>query len=170
MPGAMEDVDNGGLYFLGESSFGSGQVHLRPTFFVDNREDMFERMDYYQLPVNQISKIVIKHGISAMTNQHVYQIHLTLKPDAMNKPDFISTEITGYYEARNFYVPQPKMENESTNFLTTVYWAPVIKTSESGFARITIDNQKKKGVCRVVVEGLTENGVPLYSVLNYEAK
>jgi hypothetical protein len=173
LPGAMDDVDTGGLYFLGESTAGGGPVRVYPIFFVENREDIFSRQDYYRLPVNQISKIVLVHGISHMTMQHVYQIHLTLKPGALEKkdPDALNTEVTGYYEARNFYVPQPKMDDSfKGNFLTTLLWVPNVQTTTSGGTRVTIDNKKMKSNFRIVIEGLTENGVPLYSVLNYEAK
>jgi len=91
-----------------------------------------------------ISRVVITHTISAMTGQHVYQVHLSLKPGALDKTELevISTEINGYYEARNFYLPQPKAGESLTNFITTLDWVPNIQTTTNGGTSVMIDNKK----------------------------
>ena len=167
LPGAHDDVEHGGIYFIGDMG-----AQIRPRFHIDNREDIFDRVDYYELPVDQISQIVVKHGISVLNQQHAYHIYLTLKPGALDKTELesINPEVTGYYEARNFYVPQPKMNGDNINFLTTVLWMPNLQTTKNNDTKLVINNKNMKSKFRIVVEGITESGVPVAGVFNYEVK
>ncbi|MFL9482779.1 MG2 domain-containing protein [Chitinophagaceae bacterium LWZ2-11] len=168
MPGAYTDVDTNGLYFIAAGK------KVSPRFFIENKEDVFGRMDYYTLTMDNISKVTIKHLLSAMNpGQDVYQIYLTLKPGAnvgdANTPESISTEVVGYYEARSFYIPQPKQISDK-NYLTTLLWVPNIETKQTGPTRITIDNKKQQSKWKVIVQGITENGVPVAGVVSYEVR
>jgi hypothetical protein len=166
MPGAYVDVENGGIYFMGERG-----AQVRPRIFVDNREDVFERLDYYNLPMSTISKIVIGRGLSAINNTPIYTVHLTVKQNiaSLNEPELISTEIDGYYQARAFYLPPIKKNFQEENTYPTVYWLPNIKTT-NGNANMDIYNKGGKSKYRIVVQGLTNTGTPVYSVANYEVK
>ena len=164
MNGAQTDFDKGGITI--------GAKKYRPRITVDNREDLFERLDYYALPVDVISKIVIEHSISVGDSMgDVYFVHLTLKPEANQQanPDLISKEVTGYYQARSFYVPQFKPSQLSSNYLTTLYWKPDI-TTENGSARVVFSNKTTSSKWSVIVEGITDNGLPISSIVNYEVK
>ena len=164
MNGAQTDFDRGGITI--------GAKKYKPRITVENREDLFERLDYYALPVNVISKVVIEHSISVGDSMgDVYFVHLTLKPEAtqQSSPDLINKEVTGYYQARSFYVPQFKPSLLSSNYLTTLYWKPDI-TTENGSARVVFSNKTLSPKWSVIVEGITDNGLPISSVVNYEVK
>ncbi|MBC7722343.1 MAG: hypothetical protein H7068_09990 [Pedobacter sp.] len=163
--GAQIDVEKGGIFFGNKNK-------SRPRFVIDNREDIFERLDYYALPVNVISKIVIQHLLTADDSiNDVYVVNLTLKPEANQQasPDLVSKEIDGYYQARSFYVPQPKASLANKSFLTTLFWQPYIET-ENGNAKVVIANKSTSPKWSIIVEGITENGLPISNSINYEVK
>ncbi len=163
--GAQLDVENGGIYFGAKNK-------SRPRFVVDNREDLFERLDYYTLPVNVITKIVVQHLVSVGDSMgDVYVVNLTLKPEANQQasPDLVSKDVTGYYQARSFYVPQFKANLANANFLTTLFWKSDIQT-ENGNAKVVFSNKTASPKWRIVIEGITENGLPISSIINYEVK
>ena len=166
MNGAQLDLDSGGIFFGAKNK-------SRPRFIIDNREDIFETLDYYKLTVNVISKIVFQHLVSATDPfKDIYVVNLTLKPEAnqQNSPNLISTEITGYYQARQFYVPQLKAATITTkNFLTTQFWMPEIETV-NGNAKVVIINKSLSPKWSIIVEGITENGKPISGIINYEVK
>ncbi len=165
MNGAQTDFDKGGITI--------GAKKYKPRMVVDNREDLFERLDYYALPVNVLSKIVIEHVISVGDSMaDVYFIHLTVKPEANQQasPDMINKEVTGYYQARSFYVPQFfKASLMKSNYLTTLFWKPDIET-ENGNAKVVFSNKTASSKWSIIVEGITENGLPISSIVNYEVK
>lgn len=166
MPGAYVDVENGGIYFMGERG-----AQVRPRIFVDNKEDVFDRLDYYNLSMSNISKVVIQRLLSAVNNNPVYLVHLTVKDNiaSLNEPELISKEITGYYQSRAFYLPPINKNFQEENTFPTVYWLPNIKTT-NGNVNVDIYNKGGKSKYRIVVQGLTNNGTPLYSTANYEVK
>ncbi len=164
--GVQVDVDSGGVFF-------GGFKKTRPRFVVDNREDIFETLEYFRLTMNVISKVVVQHLVSAINPaKDIYVVNLTLKPEAnqQNNPNLISTEITGYYQARQFYVPQPKaMATATKSFLTTQFWMPEIETV-NGNAKVVISNKSVSPKWSIIVEGITENGKPVCGIVNYEVK
>ena len=162
---AQVDVERGGI------SFGT-KDKVKPRFIIDNREDLFERLDYYTLPLNVITNVVVQHLISVGDSmKDVYVVNLTLKPEANQQasPDLINKEVTGYYQARQFYVPQPKATIINKNFLITLFWKPDIET-ENGKAKVVISNKSASPKWSIIVEGITENGIPISQILNYEVK
>ena len=168
MPGAYSDIETNGIYFL------SNGHKTYPRFFVDNREDVFGRIDYYSLTMDNLSKVTIKHLLSSARGNDVYEVLLTLKPGAnvngAGSPELINTEVVGYYEARSFYVPQAAATTMGKSYLTTLDWQPVIQTNGNGMARVNINNRGIKAKWRVIVEGLTETGRPVAGTIGYEVK
>jgi hypothetical protein len=163
--GAQVDVENGGIFFGVKNK-------SRPKFVIDNKEDVYERLDYYALPVNVISKIVVQHLISVGDSMNdVYVVGLTLKPEANQQasPDLVNKEVTGYYQARSFYVPMFRASQLQQNYLTTLFWKPDIET-ENGNAKVLFANKTASPKWCIIVEGITENGLPISNVAYYEAK
>lgn len=163
--GAIVDVDSGGVYF-------GGLGKVRPRFIVDNREDLFETLDFFRLTVNVISKIVVQHLVSATDpTRDIYIINLTLKPEAnqQQNPNIINTQVNGYYQARQFYIPQPKATITNNSFLTTQFWMPDVETV-NGNAKVVISNKNISTKWSIIVEGITETGNPIYGIVNYEVK
>jgi hypothetical protein len=165
VPGAVYDVEREGINFTGN---GKAQ---RARFIVDKKEDVFERIDYYRVPLTQVNSISVRHLVG-MNLTDVFLIYLDLKPGAFNSdPSFINTDITGYYEARTFYSPNYQSpEKGKPDERTTIHWAPIITTDENGKAMVTFYNADLKTTVRVDVQGLTDKGIPLVGEIKYNVK
>ena len=141
---------------------------VTPRFTVDKKEDIFERLDYYSLSMDQVISVRVDHFLNG-GGGHVIMIYLTLKPTAFDKKEFnlLNTEVTGYYSARTFYSPSYEYPSNKSDQRTTVYWEPMITTDAEGKATVTYYNADPKSKIRIVVEGLTDKGVPLVSTSGY---
>lgn len=185
VPGAYYDADNDGVAFVA-----SGK-RIRPRFIVDKTEDVFERIDYYSVPMSQVISVSVKHLVGPPTFERtatedgsirdlgvgatdIFLIYLELKPGAYNQdPGKIVTEVAGYYQARIFY--SPNYENEATEKTkpderTTIHWEPLITTDENGKASVSFFNADPKTKIRIEVQGLTDKGVPVAAAIKYEVK
>ncbi|BAV04652.1 hypothetical protein SAMN05421788_111150 [Filimonas lacunae] len=163
MPGATTDAESQGVYF-----YSNGQK-LRPRFKVNKVEDVFERLDYYTLPMSVIEQVTIRHMIGATMND-AWFIYLTLKPEAWSRKqlDLLNTTVTGYYEAREFYVPRAGLDNPAQDKRTTLYWKPDVNIN--GKITLPYVNSVNTAPVRVIVEGITGNGSPVTALLNYNIK
>ena len=163
-PGVVVDPDSEGVLFQA-----SGQK-IRPRFMVDKKEDIYERMDYYTLPMTVIETVTIRHMLSA-AGADVYLIYLRLKPEAFERKDLnlINTTITGYYEARTFYQPVRNSQNNKNDLRTTLYWNPDAGTGAT-HKSLNFYNAGNKGKVNVVVQGLTEKGEPIYGISSYQVQ
>lgn len=73
----------------------------------------------------------------------------------------ITYPFKGYFRAKTFYTPKyghPKKDNEQPDLRTTVYWNPDVITDKDGKASLEYFNNDAKGVYRVVVEGIDDEG------------
>jgi hypothetical protein len=148
---------------------------VRPRIVVDNREDVFERVDYYAIPIDQVISINVNQALAATDGGMVDRvvIHLTLKPGAYNQDlALLMTEIDGYYEARTFYAPTYLLESEKkkTDARTTIFWEPNITTDVNGKARITFYNADPKTTIRVNVQGISNRGMLIAASSDYLVK
>jgi hypothetical protein len=85
-------------------------------------------------------------------------------PVVKETPGIISLNWPGYYQAREFYSPKydiPNPNHEHDDYRTTLFWEPVVKPGENGKATISFYTSDKASVYRVVIEGITETGVPV---------
>lgn len=173
IPGAVADVEGTGV------TFAANGKNVRPRFIVDNREDVFERMDYYQLNLSQITLVTVTHTVGGPDSNgnvilgDIFVVHLTLKPGAYNQDmALIITDVPGYYEARTFYAPTYLLSRErlKPDLRTTIYWEPEIVTDENVQATVTYYNADPKTKIRISVEGLSEKGVPVTATVKYEVQ
>lgn len=195
VPGAQYDVDNDGVTFIA-----SGKS-IRPRFTIDKREDVFEpdapegddrpsvnRIDYYSIAMRNIISVSVRHYVGMPTYQRttsasgrldlgnsmtdIFMISLQLKPGAYNiDPAIISTEITGYYQARVFYSPNyQNLDNTKPDVRTTIHWDPLITTDANGKATVNFYNADPKTKIRVDVQGVTEKGIPVVAEIKYDVK
>lgn len=177
--GATPDtnMDRNGVFFRA-----SGE-NVYPRFMVDKREDTFDRLDYYDLRMKDIQKIVVRHMMGTpsvekdtivSSIQDVFLIYLTLKPSAFARaePSLINTIVNGYYQERVFYSPKfPEMKTSKKQDLrTTIYWHPDVVTDDNGEATITYLNADPKTKVRIVAEGINAKGVPVAGTIVYEVK
>ena len=73
----------------------------------------------------------------------------------------ITYPFKGYFKAKAFYVPKydhPKKDTDPLDRRTTVYWNPNVITDKEGKASFEYFNNDAKGIYRVVVEGIDDNG------------
>jgi len=122
---------------------------------------------YYSMSLEEVDKIVIKHLIGPNITD-VYVIYLTVKPP--KESDRIAMNVRGYYEAREFYAPNYETTNNKPDLRTTIHWEPNIITNDQGEATLTFYNADPKTKIRLVVEGITENGLPITGTAAYEVK
>jgi len=181
VPGAVEDVERQGVEFIANGK------PVRPKFIVDKREDVFERIDYYTVHMDQVNSVSVRHMVGPPTlnkrqagagrvdqgfaPRDVFLVYLSLKPGAYNNDlSFINAEIYGYYEARSFYIPpRPAAEDASKQDLrTTLYWEPQLSTAADGRATVSFYNTDAATSIGIDVEGLTEKGVPVAASGKYE--
>jgi hypothetical protein len=143
-----------------------------PRLVVNKREDLFDRLDYYSLPMNQINKVVVRHLVRN-GGEDVYVISLDLKEEALRGEslDILNTTLPGYYQAREFYIPpfQDKM-GAKQDLRTTVFWAPLLKTNEQGEVKVSFLNADPQATIAIHAEGITEKGVPVTGSVQYQVK
>jgi hypothetical protein len=104
----------------------------------------------------------------------VFLIYLTLKPSAFNKaaPGATQAEINGYYEARTFYkpvynIPKPQIKLDAR---ATLHWEADGSTRQNGNSHISYYNSDSKTTVRIIVQGITNMGIPLVAVKTYSIK
>ncbi|WP_069658979.1 hypothetical protein [Arcticibacter eurypsychrophilus] len=149
---------------------------------------------YYNISMDKVQDVLVKHllgttgleqtseestnafGVatesmsSLMGPKDFYIIYLTLKPGALARtnPSTLKEDVSGYYESRTYYSPKYSLDPEKQDLRPTVYWNPNIVTDATGSASVSFQNGVQKTQLRVIVEGLTVDGIPVASkvVLN----
>jgi hypothetical protein len=85
----------------------------------------------------------------------------------------ITYPFIGFYKARSFYSPKYtglKNDTQISDMRSTIYWNPNIITDKDGKASFEYFNADTKGIYRVVVEGIDDNGNLGRQVYRYEVK
>jgi len=185
-PGAATDAEHDGFFF-----YGDGNRKIFPHWVIDGREDRSmesspfadvetgtiedrgERVDYNNIPINKVKKLYIVPMIGT-NGALTYTVHLSLLPGALETSDLtlINTTISGYYEARKYFVPNFTSVNgfSRSDLRSTIFWAPDVKTNADGKAIITYKNSDAKTTILVSVEGITDKGTPIAGLIKYEVK
>lgn len=77
-------------------------------------------------------------------------------------PGIVTHSPQGYYEVREFYVPDYSAPTDSLagmrDLRTTIHWAPNVVTDESGHASFEFYTADSPGTYRIVIEGLDVKG------------
>jgi len=166
VPGAQvnPDTSSGVLFYY------SGKK-IYPRFIVDQREDVFDRIDFYTLTMDEVISVQANHVVT-MGGGDMEIIKLTLKPSAYEKKQFniLNADVTGYYNARTFYAPNYENPSTKGDQRITLHWEPMISTDAKGEATVSFYNADPKSKIRVVVEGLTDKGIPLATTVGYVVK
>jgi hypothetical protein len=77
----------------------------------------------------------------------------------------------GYYRSREFYSPKYASQDknaERPDLRSTLFWNPHVATNATGKARVSFYTSDISSTYRIVVEGLSEDGLPLYAVKEFE--
>ncbi len=169
--GAQPLADNDTTGNEGVSFLANG-ARIRPRIIVNGREDLTERLDYYSLTMDQINQIVVKHLVDN-TGKDVFVISLNLKDSALRGPnlDLLNINLNGYYEAKAFYAPDYSTTPTAIKDLrTTIFWAPLLKTNESGEVNVSFYNGDNKTSIVVKAEGITDKGTAVATKTNYKVQ
>jgi hypothetical protein len=87
-------------------------------------------------------------------------------------PDVVSFFPKGYQVSREFYLPKydtPKPIEEKLDLRTTLFWNPSVFT-ENGKTKLDFYNGDSKGIFKVIVEGITDDGSLARQTFKYEVK
>jgi len=84
----------------------------------------------------------------------------------------VSPFMDGFYNSRTFYAPSYEEKKDSDTYdpdiRNTLYWNPYIHPNENGEVEINYFNSEvKKTKVNIVLEGISENGIPLVVKTNY---
>ncbi|MVN92015.1 carboxypeptidase-like regulatory domain-containing protein [Mucilaginibacter aquatilis] len=104
----------------------------------------------------------------------MYAIYLTLNPDGINKFKVGATqaEVNGYYEARTFYSPayEKPQPADKTDARPTLYWLADGSTDAAGKSTVSFYNSDIKTNVRIVIQGISSNGFPLFYTKTYNTR
>lgn len=79
--------------------------------------------------------------------------------------------VAGYHLAQDFYVPKYDASYQETgvpDYRIAIHWQPVIKTNEQGEAEVTFYNSDDLNTIKVLLEGISMDGVPGIGSYQYE--
>lgn len=96
-------------------------------------------------------------GVLVITTKNPREIEVDNSSDA----NALQVSVMGFYKAREFYSPKYEAadtSNTGQDLRTTVFWKPDVITDKDGNASFNFYNSDIKGIYRVVVEGIDENG------------
>lgn len=89
------------------------------------------------------------------------------------KPEITRFVHPGYYQAKEFYSPVYNTSNskfEQSDFRSTLYWNPNVKLNNKGEGKIMFYASDISTTYRVVLEGVSSNGIPIAEKIFVEIK
>lgn len=172
------------VYFYGHNAR-LEYVKIRPTFTSDNLQKspwLLQSLDFYNIPLDQILEIhfrkitiaqqptIAQHDLGFKRGDNFW-VDLKVKPHAFDNVDFHTShfDVDGYYEARDFYSPDYSHPVNRPDYRTTIHWVPDI-SMPAGTAVVSYFNSNPKTKVRVVAEGITDKGIPVFGTATYEVK
>ncbi len=96
-------------------------------------------------------------GVLAITTKRPKEIDVENVLDSNS----LQVSVTGFYKAKEFYSPKYTVNdtlNTGHDLRTTVFWKPDVITDKDGNASFSFYNADIKGMYKVVIEGIDENG------------
>jgi hypothetical protein len=85
----------------------------------------------------------------------------------------VNVSFKGYTEPRVFYSPKHHAKLESDykpDLRTTLFWEPNIKLENNKEVLLNYFNADNPSKVKVIVEGITTNGIPVTATTEYEVK
>jgi|WetSurMetagenome_2_1015567.scaffolds.fasta_scaffold04530_8 hypothetical protein len=151
-----------------------------PLVLIDGKKATFE--DLLLMPVSIIDRIdVLKQVGSTIifglegANGVINLITKAGGVPAIYKPGEYSAKlkISGYNEARIFYSPQHPPDSKSEfnpDLRSTLYWNPDISLDGNTEVKLNYYNGDNAAMKRIVVEGITNSGIPVTGKAEYEVR
>ncbi len=86
--------------------------------------------------------------------------------------NFLSHKIPGYNTPRKFFSPvyANETQDKTPDFRTTIFWKPDLVTGPDGKASVTFYAADIEGRYRIILEGITDKGIPFRNVSFVEVK
>lgn len=173
----------GGFYIGGD--YINGYVFIMrgqkgsPLFLIDGKEVEYQTI--LSLPMAAVDKIeVIKDGgkLALFGFRGSNGVISVLTKSEIDRPatpvlSFINQRVSGYYQARTFYVPKynvPQPEYNKPDLRTTIHWEPNIVTDKDGNATVSFFSTDNKTIIVVDAEGIAEPGMPLSGKISFYVK
>ena len=131
--------------------------------------------DFLQLPMSNVLKLTIYRWYDWLAGDFYLRLRvsLVLRPGSLKVKDFFDdtmADMVGYYKAREFYKPRFEKPDEIDLRTNTIHWEPDITTDATGKATVSFYNTAQTGKVRVIVQGITNSGIPLATSAEYEVK
>ncbi len=132
-------------------------------------EDILSSIDPYSVESVEIStRVNVLYGDSGGNGiVSIYTKHGYSPPVVRNS--LATLNVPGYASAKEFKSPNYEDELIAKNYLdyrSTLYWNPKVQTdAETGSASVSFFAASRPGIYRIVVEGVTQNGEPIRSVI-----
>jgi hypothetical protein len=102
----------------------------------------------------------------------ITKIRMNRDPEEQS-PNSVNTILNGFDVPRIFYSPKYDNKTEQTfipDYRSTVFWEPVIKVEKNKFVTVEYFNADKSTTIDVIVEGVTEEGIPITGKIKYDVK
>ena len=132
-------------------------VEMRPPNINDLNSSDIETIEVLKSANTSIYGINGGGGVLVITTKRPRDIEV----DNTSDSNALQVAVIGFYKAREFYSPKYEAADTSNigqDLRTTVFWKPDLITDKDGNASFSFYNADIKGIYRVVVEGIDENG------------
>ncbi len=155
------------------------RIFSKPPFLLFDGVPVFDTdriMDYDPRKVERIDVITSKYFIGKKTCHGI--VNYTTYSGNLEGFDISDADlvmfIDGLQAKRTFYSPEyPGKETSGSripDYRNLLFWKPGLMVDESGMAKIEFYTSDEPGVYKVVVEGITPDGIPGHEVTFIEVK
>jgi hypothetical protein len=170
----------GAFSLRGDSKNPNEEFGTLPLILVDGNQVRFEEIN--NIPVNFIDRIDVLKSVGATSvfgmkaaNGVINLITKTGGSSGIKTPVEYSTNIrfSGYNAPRIFYSPQHLQDSNSDfnpDLRSTIYWNPNINLEGTNEVILNYYNGDNSSLIRVIVEGITTNGIPVTAKAEYEVR
>jgi len=147
------------------------RVNIRGIYTDNSKLEPACDNDYLGLPMSSVLKVTINHHETGFGV--VYSVNVVMRPGVLGVKDIFDNtmaDVVGYTRARTFFAPRYEKPDDKPDYRTTIHWEPNITTDEKGEAIVNYYNADPKSKIRVIVQGVTDKGVPVVATAGYEVK
>jgi hypothetical protein len=147
------------------------RVSIRGTYTDHSKLEPACDGEYLGLPMSSILQVSI-NKFETPYNM-VYSANVVMRPGVLGTKDFFDNtmaDVVGYTRARVFYAPRYTAPDAKPDYRTTIHWEPNITTDAKGEATVSFYNADPKSKISIVVQGITDKGVPVVATANYTVK
>jgi hypothetical protein len=124
---------------------------------------------------SDVESVDIVKGSGAAIYGTTGLIAINLKKNAGSRPlvGMHQRKYPGFYKGKEFYSPKydiPNDRHKMEDVRNTLYWNPTVNTDNKGKAHLTFYTSDVPSEYKIVVEGLTNDGIPIYHTSTFEIK